>query len=138
MKVSACVANIIYITQITCKSEEKTWSRDIESLLPFAIIATINLSNILIAKPQEIFFTKLRVRKMRLHFNIGKEKHASTPGPLKIFNKDSSMMWGECRCTSYTLYLSIIKFRQMRESERFIGIFLKALTAIKKYVVVQQ
>ena len=104
--------------------------------MPFAINATINLSNILIAKPQEIFFTKLRVRKMRL--NIGKEKHASTPGLLKIFNKDSSMMWGECRCTSYTLYLSIIKFRQMRESERFIAIFLKALTAIKKYVVVQQ
>ena len=107
--------------------------------MPFAINATINLSNILIAKPQEIFFTKLRVRKMRLHFNIGKEKHASTPGSLKIFNKDSSiMMWGECRCTFYTLYLSIIKFRPIRESERFIAIFLKALTAIKKYVVVQQ
>ena len=75
---------------------------------------------------------------MCLHFNIGKEKHASTPEPFKIFNKDSSMMWGGCRCTSHTLYLSIIKFRKIRESDRFIAIFLKALMAIKKYIVVQQ
>ena len=75
---------------------------------------------------------------MCVHFNRGREKHASTPETFKIFNKDSSMMWGECRRTSYTSYLSIIKFRQIRESDRFIVIFVKALTAIKKYVVVQQ
>ena len=39
---------------------------------------------------------------MCVHFNIGKEKHASTRETFKIFNKDSSMMWGECRRTSYT------------------------------------
>lgn len=65
------------------------------------------------------------------HFNIGNEKHANTSGPFKIFNKDSSMMWGDCCTHLMHIYLATMKFRQIRESERFIAIFLKALTAIK-------
>ena len=65
------------------------------------------------------------------HFNIGNEKHANTSRPFKIFNKDSSMMWGVCCTHLMHIYLALMKFRKIRESERFIAIFLKALTAIK-------
>ena len=77
------------------------------------------------------FLTKLRVSKICLHFNIGNEKHAIASEPFKIFNKDSSMMWGECCTHLMHIYLSIMKFRQIGESERFLAIFLKALTPTK-------